>query len=233
MIKRLAIIFCLLLAGFTFYLVIPLLNSAGPISSDEFPQEEPTAFIPDRSGNGQKCEDGTFYIKEDQIGYADSEVVNERCAKLQRELADAAIDGNLFKMRSLLQKGASAKSPAFSKHSSDARMPVIKAAWDKQTQAVKLLLDNGADVNSAYSCCMDSNSLLMVAVTMNDTATTKLLLVRNADLGFKDEFEGSDVFDEAYRVNNPVILDMLYDACDRSIASRIRCRLRRASHLFG
>lgn len=231
MLKKLAILFCVLLIGFILYLIIPLQHSASSINAEEFPPEQPTQFIPDRA-NQEKCHDETFYIKKSQVGYADSEVINERCASLQTALANAAIDGNLIEMRHLFQKGASARSPAFSKHSSDARMPVITAAWAKQPQAIKLLIDNGADVNSHYSCCMSSKSLLMVAVTMNDAATTKLLLSRNSDLSYKDEFEGYDVFDEAYRISNSAILVMLYSACDRSIASRIKCRVKQASHLF-
>ena len=231
MLKKIVIIFCILLVGFILYLVMPLPPSAQNISKNEFPPEAQTEFVPDRV-NSERCQDEAFYITKGQVGYSDSEIINERCASLQTALANAAIDGNLVEMRSLLNKGASAKSPAFSKHSSDALRPVITAAWEKQTQAVKLLLDNGADLNSHYSCCMSSYSLLMVAVTMNDAATTKLLLSRNADLSFKDEFEGYDVFDKAYRQNNSAILDMLYNACDRSIASRIKCRLKRASYLF-
>lgn len=233
MIKKFSILFCVLFASFVIYLVIPFPLSTSSINAEEFSPEQPTEFIPDPA-NRERCQDGVFYIKQSQVGEADSEVINERCASLQAELANAAIDGNLVEMRRLFQKGASAQSPAFSKHSSNGPlMPVITAAWDKQTQAIKLLLDNGADVNTHYSCCMSSRSLLMVAVTMNDAATSKLLLDRNADLSFEDGMnEGYDVFDEAYRVNNSAILEMLYNACDRSIASRIKCRLKRASHLF-
>jgi len=233
MIRKLAILFFILLVGFILCLVMPLPPSAINISYDEFLPEKSTVFIPDSSEDQHKCQDGTLYIKQSQFGYADSEVINERCAALQTGLANAAIEGNLVEMRILFQKGASAQSGAFSKHSSDASKPVITAAWNKQTQAVKLLLDNGANVNSHYSCCMTSRSLLMIAVSVNDAATTKLLLARNADLGFKDQFEGSDVFDEANRINNPVILEMLYNACESSIGSRIKCRLRWVPHLFG
>jgi ankyrin repeat protein len=235
MIKKLAILFCVLLVGFILYLVTPLPHSSSSINDDEFLPEQPTAFIPDQAGSQRKCQDEIFYIRQDQIGYADSEVVDERCAELQTELANAAIDGDLVEMRSVLQKGASAQSPAFSKHSSDALRPAITAAWDKQTEAISLLLDNGADVNSHYRCCMQSHSLLMVAVTMNDEATTKLLLARGADLSFEGPYadeEVIDVFYEAKRINNPVILEMLYNACDRSIVSRIKCRLNKASHLI-
>jgi ankyrin repeat protein len=182
MIKKLGLLICFVLIGFIVFLTVPLPRSMSNVFEHEFRPEKPTAF---RVEEQQKCQDTILYIKKNQFGYSDSEVINERCAKLQSELANAAIDGNLVEMRLLIEKGASAQSPAFSKHTSDAFQPVIIAAWNKQTQAVKLLLDNGADVNSHFSCCMASQSLLMVAVSMNDVTTTKLLLARNADLNFR------------------------------------------------
>lgn len=87
-------------------------------------------------------------------------------------------------------------------------------------------------MNSHYSCCMTSQSLLMVSVSMNDPTTTRLLLTRNVDLWFKGEFEGQDVLDEAYRVNNPEIVNMLYSFCESSMGSRIKCRIRKVKYLF-
>jgi hypothetical protein len=232
MMKKIAILLCLFMVGFIGYLVVPLPESQIDVHTRAFIPEEPTAFKPDQSENLQKCQDEVFYINKSSLGYTDSEVVDERCAELQRDLANASIDGNVVEMRRLLEKGASPRSPAFSESSSDAFPPVISAVRHKQTEAVKLLLDNGADVNSHYSCCMTSQSLLMVTVSMNDASTTKLLLTRNADLGFKDQFEGRDVFDEAHKVNNPEILNMLYNACDRTVGTRIGCRIKKVTALF-
>jgi len=236
MIKKASILFCLLFVACVLYLVIPLPPSANTVSENEFPPEPRTTFVPDRI-NREKCKDETFYIKKSQIGYADSEIVNERCASLQAALADASQDGNLEEIRRLFQNGASARSYAFPKNGGgDSTAPVVCAVRGEHPQAVKLLLDNGADVNSVYSCCMSSRSLLMMAVAGNDAATAKLLLTRGADISYKNPYadgEVIDVFYEARSVNNPVILEMLDDVvCERSISSRIKCRLSKLSHPF-
>ncbi len=220
------LIFGLLVAGSALYLVTPFPRTSTNAFENHAVPEVATAFVPEFV-NERKCADDEFYIEQDQAGYSDAEIVDPRCASLQRELANAAIDGDLVQMRAAIRKGASAVSPAFSKSSGDATRPIIQAAWNKQTEAVSLLLDNGADVNSSYVCCMSSMSLLMVSVSMNDERTTKLLIDRGANLGFTDEFEGGDVFDTASRINNPSITDLLNDACERSVNSRVLCRTRR------
>lgn len=228
MIKKAAIVICLLLTVLVLFLVTPLPYSR--ISHDKFISEEPTAYIP--SSNEQKCRDDVLYVTRVMVGYSDAEIIDERCAGLQSELANAAIDGDLAGMRSALKRGASAQSGGFSRFSSDAYQPVIIAARHRQTEAVKLLLDNGTNVNSAYTCCMSNQSLLMVAISMNDEATVELLLARNADIGFKSQFESWDVFDEGERVGNPTILNMLYNACESTVVDRVKCRVLRLSKRF-
>jgi ankyrin repeat protein len=206
------------------------------INADEFPSEPPTKFVPDRA-NPESCQDETFYVKKSQIGYADSEVINERCASLQTGLANAAAEGNVVEMRRFFRKGASAQSRAFAQNGGgDAFAPIISAVWGGHVEAVKLLLDNGAYVNTVYSCCMSSRSLIMLAVSGNHVAITKLLLARNADLSYKSPYSDEEVYDvfyEAHQENNPVILEMLNNlTCERSVASRIRCRLNSVLHLF-
>ncbi len=235
MVKKICTLLCVLLSGFVLYLVIPLPQTLSN-TFEEFQSEEPTEFVADQQ-NKERCQDNDFYITKDQIGHADSEIINERCALLQTKLADAAAEGDLDEMRQLLKKGASASSKAYAtKGGGEFTSPVILAAWNKQTSSVKLLLDNGADINSIYACCMSSQSLLMVAVSMNDPATTKLLLARNADLSYKSPYgdpEMYDVFYEANQTKNPVILGMLNDiTCERGVASRIRCRLNKVLNMF-
>lgn len=224
--RKIFLILGFLIAGSSLYLVIPFPRTGANDFENHSVAEVTTAFVPEFA-NDAKCSDDAFYIEQDQAGYSDSEIVHPRCARLQRELANAAIAGDLVQMRAALRKGASAVSSAFSKYSGDASRPIVTAAWNKQTEAVRLLLDNGADVNSSYVCCMNSKSLLMVSVSMDDEQTTRLLIDRGASLSFTDEFEGEDVFDTASRINNGAITAMLNDACERSVNSRVVCRTRR------
>jgi hypothetical protein len=188
-------------------------------------RETATVFVPERAGGYARCLDDVLYVKE-QVWYSDFEVVDPRCAQIQEGLVNAAADGKLDEIRDALKKGASIRSSAFAKYSSDPRKPIFAAAWGRQPAAVRLLLDNGAGLNESYVCCMDSKSLLMLAVSLNEESMTKMLLDRGASLDFTNPFEGADVFDEATRIGNPKIVTLLNNACESTVANRVYCRTR-------
>ncbi len=223
--KFLAVTILAFFIGLIFYLIVPIPTSSKESITENFPKDKTVEFVATQQNKGKKCDANTFYIKKEYIGYSDSEVIDEHCANLQNEMVDAAFEGNLDKIRSLLAQGANANSRAFpSRGNGDAYSPVIIAAMQKQTQAVKLLLDNSANANDHFTCCMSSQSLLMIAVGGNDLATTKLLLSRGANINFKSEFGDNDVFTEATRTGNQEIFNLLDSACAKSVMCRAESR---------
>src|SRR5256885_1931804 len=64
----------------------------------------------------------------------------------QTVFVEAALRGNVSRMKLLLAAGANVNEPACQTFLCPP--PIVAAAFDKQPDAVRLLLDRGADVNS-------------------------------------------------------------------------------------
>jgi hypothetical protein len=103
-----------------------------------------------------RCRPDTIYVTEGQRGYSDHEIVDVRCSTFQRMLVEPAETGDIAAMQELLKRGANANSPGWPASSGNGFVPAwYSAIWKKQTEAVQVLLDNGVDVNSSYSCLHD------------------------------------------------------------------------------
>ena len=93
----------------------------------------------------------------------------------------AAYDGRVTTMRLIELLGVDINSPACSR----CPLPLVKAAWGGNREAVEFLLARGADINEAGNF---DRTPLMVASFVGNTETVKLLLERGADVNFRDTY---------------------------------------------
>jgi hypothetical protein len=203
--------------GLCLYLVIPSPTSLF-VKIEEFPPEPPIAV-----DVAKQCRPRTLYVDKAK-GYADSEIIDPRCFELQRLLVEAANEGNPYWIRDAVERGATINSPGFPRGSGDFDRAIVRAVGGKYTTAVKLLLDNGGDVNDSYQCCMTHESLLMIAISNNDVETSKLLLSRGADVNFKSDYEGRTMFDTANEAGHEETSAIFRSACDRNFRCRFESR---------
>ncbi len=122
-------------------------------------------FVPDDSIRSCRC-DAPYYGMGDGDG-----VLDPVCADLQLRLTSAAAEGDLSEMTRLLRIGASPNSHAGS------QLPLYSAAQAGQTEAVRMLIDNGAFIDHTQPLL---GTALMGAVTGCHVDTVRLLLANNA-----------------------------------------------------
>ena len=96
----------------------------------------------------------------------------------QRLFVEAALRGEITRMRFLLAVGASVDDPAC--QTSMCAPPLVAAAFNRSTQPVQLLLDEGSNVNDKMP---RGQTALMVAAYHGHTDTVKLLSGKSAVLG--------------------------------------------------
>lgn len=166
---------------------------------------------------------------KDYVGSSDTEVLDDRCFHLQKNLVAAAREGDDEKISALIAKGANVDSPGWS---ADIERPLVGAVWNRKTSAVKLMLDNGGDANDYQYCCMTHKSLLTIAAGNNDIETMKLLISRGANLHFVGDF-GQGVDETVMREGNEQTKALFNAACDRDIRSRFMSRLRKVLSPLG
>jgi ankyrin repeat protein len=100
-------------------------------------------------------------------------VLDRRCFHLQSQLSQAAYDGNVKKIKTLLRRGANADS-----YAGDRFPPLFGAALKGKTAAARILLDNGANIDRKYPLY---GSPLYAAIYGNHVESVELLLARGAD----------------------------------------------------
>jgi ankyrin repeat protein len=116
----------------------------------------------------------------------------------QRYFAEATMDGNLGRMRLLHFAGANVNSRA------GGSMPLSLAAAEGRINAVRYLLDEGADVNARGKL---GDTALTEAVFYGQNATAKELLLHGADVNaIGDEGTALDI---AVNKKNEAIADLL------------------------
>ncbi|MDT7605476.1 MAG: hypothetical protein QOF61_3473 [Acidobacteriota bacterium] len=149
--------------------------------------QPPVAFTPNAENKGERCLANTLYLwnKVDDI---EGGVVNPYCADLQSDLLNAAINNDLVAARRALALGASPDSPGYETRRDyyETRRPLVSAAWEGSTEVAALMLDNGADIEQEYCCCMSCQTALDAAVEAKHIETIKLLLARGADVNHRD-----------------------------------------------
>ena len=128
---------------------------------------------------------------------------------------EAAMDGNLLWMKVTLAMGADVHSPACPYR--NCYTPIFAAAWGGNNDAVRFLLDRGADVNARPR---SGRTALMVAAHSGHVETVKLLLARGADVNAecngdtaltiakeREEFAIVELLRQAGAKDNPTISD--------------------------
>jgi hypothetical protein len=103
------------------------------------PQERPVPFIPTTENEGKRCEAKVYFGRRfDSSG----EGYTDFCYKLQLRLITATREGNLSEIRETLTFGSNPNLTVDNSYP-----PLQMAASSGHADAVRLLLDNGAEVN--------------------------------------------------------------------------------------
>jgi ankyrin repeat protein len=116
----------------------------------------------------------------------------------QRSFAQAAMDGNLNRMRLLHLAGADINVRG------NCCLPLYLAAGEGRLEVVRYLLDEGADVNAREAF---GRTALSEAVFYGRGPVVKELVFRGADLNVIGE-DGT-ALDIAIKKNNPAVVDLL------------------------
>ena len=185
-------------------------------------RDSPVAFVPDNKNRGTQCKPHVLYVSR-KLYLADDEVIDPFCNHLQLDLVQAAEKGDLDGLRRFLAQGATPNATAVNEEF-DYKRPLVSAVFAGKSVALRVLLDNGGNVNDYHACCMTRESLLMIAVENQDIECLKLLLARGADAKFQG-FEGETAFDVAVAENHPDLVQLLDEAGQLTLKQRAELRL--------
>ena len=131
------------------------------------------------------------------------------------EILDAAEAGDVPRIQSLLDEGANVDSV------SDGRFPwtpLMKAAWRGRTEAVRLLLERGADPDHEDLDCIRA---ITVAASASHWDVVRLLVEHGADLTSSD-VASKTVLDYARETGPPAIVRWLEERMRKTFRSE-RC----------
>jgi ankyrin repeat protein len=149
--------------------------------------QPPVAFTPNIENKGEPCLANTLYLwnKVDDI---EAGVINPYCADLQSDLLNAAINNDVAAARLALAQGASPNSPGYKTRRDyyETERPLVSAAWEGSTEVAALMLDNSADMEQEYCCCMSCRTALDMAVEAKHIEMVRLLLARGANANHTD-----------------------------------------------
>jgi hypothetical protein len=123
----------------------------------------------------------------------------------QSTFVEAALRGNVLRMRLLLAAGANIDQPAC--ESFLCPPPIVAAAFNERSDGVRLLLDRGANVNGRMQ---RGQTALMIAAYQGRVDTVKLLLSRGADVNA--ESQGNTALEGAKQKSRSDIVEMLVNA---------------------
>lgn len=150
-----------------------------PQQVDSKPQETPVPFQPTKENKSRRCAARNYPMK-DYPGILEDipDGTGAECYRLQEMLVEAAREGNLERIRETLRYGANTEATYYMSY------PALHtAAMNGQADAVRLLLDNGADVNQVDNTWKVSP--LDFAASYAHTNVVQLLLARGADVCYK------------------------------------------------
>ena len=130
---------------------------------------------------------------------------NER--NLSQELIDASRNGQVRRIRELVEKGADVNTTSGNGHT-----PLIAAMYCKQHQSVRALIKAGADVNQRCDVGPRSNTPLSTAAGINDSKCLDLLLESGADVNGRDVYQRTALMDLMNYDERYECMDLLINA---------------------
>jgi hypothetical protein len=147
------------------------------------------ASAPGEANRGARCLPRTLYVREKVVDI-EGGVVNPVCAELQSGLLNAAAENDVGAAQAALLAGAHPDAPGYVEPRvyHEAKRPLVRAAWAGSAEAVRLLLDYGADIEQEECCCMSCDTPLSAAIEGERVETVRLLLLRGADVNHVDQF---------------------------------------------
>src|SRR5882672_5847405 len=154
--------------GFTFSCTVNSSSSKRAQQGDNKPRETPIPLQPTEANKGKRCAPRVY------TDVGGDEDYNLFCYKLQRRLVNAVHEGNLDEMREALKEGANPDGSIYSFY----YPPLFTAADGGQSDAARLLLDNGSNVNQGDFI---NGTPLIVAAGKGYAEVVKVLLDRGAD----------------------------------------------------
>lgn len=126
-----------------------------------------------RQNESRRCEAKNYQYPADEK----EDIVDERCYRLQEQLHNAVLGGNLVKMKEALMNGANPNGTYYQSY------PALQvAAMRGQGQAVALLLSNGASVNQEAPF---EKTSLNTAAAAGYLDIVKILIEKGANVCFK------------------------------------------------
>jgi hypothetical protein len=164
-------------------------------------REAPIALQRTKGNNGRRCEARYYFGIHDPKIMAPEEGYSLYCHKLQLRLDKAIEEGNLKEIREALRYGANPELPVDDNH------PLLNAAQNGHPNVVRLLIDNGADVNGGTFII---GTPLIAAANNGHTEVVKVLLERGADVCFKAD--GGTAEEVAQRQGYKQIVELLETA---------------------
>jgi hypothetical protein len=234
--RRYLLFLALLLAGFLGGLASFLVTHRLGARTADPPRETSVALVCMNRDQERRCLARTVYSREHNE-YADSyEVVDPHCAEAQYKLEKAIVANDFALACAALAQGANPNSPG---DDYDLNQPLPLAAMMDRREIVRLLLDNGADVNGQQCCCMSCKTPLTAAVEIGDVELVKLLIGSGANACYNIPYTERDtVLSLAEMKGNKEVSKLICDACanawkrDKSPDDEL-VRIYKATHVSG
>ena len=206
------------------FLVLPPIGS---FSNDDL-VAAPGSFLQSKTDTNQLCKSNTVYVTEKTREIHEREgydfVIDDRCADLQERLLESITNDDLTAVRQLISMGANAQTADLSTH--EAIFPLQVAAY-KSSESVKILLENGADVNQEYCCCAMCMTPLTKAISGDRIENAQLLIQYGADLEYRPSFSDGDKLSPlelAIEGGNGDMIQLVRSACERTLGCRVKSR---------
>lgn len=161
------------------------------------PRQTPIPLTSTKKNKGKRCEALNYYLSD-----VKGDEYRMECYKLQKQLSEAAAKNDLPGVKEALKYGAHPDGIT-----DDNYTALHAAAGNGQIEVVRLLLDNGANVN--WGDFISGTPLIMAADGGHEDIVT-ILLAKGANVCIKAD--GGTALDGARRQGHKKIVDLLVSA---------------------